>query len=122
MLLWLIWVVACIKIRFRTAFESLANSFSVDVRGFERVNSNLHGHHGHEDAHWFPKLRRVHPELRGEINLLEENHNELVALEPRITRGDLSALKEFVALLLDHLNREELLTVPFLLDGTGSFH
>jgi hypothetical protein len=38
----------------------------------------------------------VHPELRREIDILEENHRELVELETRVMRGDLAALKEFV--------------------------
>ena len=91
-----------------------------DVAAFRRINSSLHGHHGHEDADWFPRLRHAHPKLAPEVDVLESDHAALVALEAHIVeRRDLDALVEFVAALGDHLNREEMLTVPALMDGTG---
>jgi hypothetical protein len=55
-----------------------------------------------------------------EIDILERDHQALVDLEDKIiNENDYSALLEFVSALNDHLNREEMLTVPFLMDGTG---
>jgi Holliday junction resolvase-like predicted endonuclease len=56
----------------------------------------------------------------GEIDILERDHKALVDLENKIIHeNDYSALLEFVSALNDHLNREEMLTIPFLMDGTG---
>jgi iron-sulfur cluster repair protein YtfE (RIC family) len=112
---------------FRQAFSSLIDTTSnpkavrsqVDLGNFQRYNENLHGHHGNEDAAWFPRLKRLHPEFKAEIEILEADHAALVALEKRIHAGDYAALTEFVAALDDHLNREEIISVPFLMDGTG---
>lgn len=93
----------------------------VDVASFESWNRNLHGHHGNEDASWFPSLRKKHPIVAPAIDILEKDHETLVSMEKRIEKGDMSSLTEFVALLNDHLNREEMITVPFLLDGTGGW-
>ena len=70
---------------------------------------------------WFPKLRTAHPECGPLIDTLEADHAALVKRERDILAGKYSALAAFVALLMDHLNREELLTVPFLMDGTGAW-
>ena len=112
---------------FRRGFESLVDPDAnpkaarglVDVPSFQRVNESLHGHHGNEDRAWFPRLRRLHREFDAEIDILEADHARLVALEAAILKGDYKALQEFVAQLSDHLNREELISVPFLMDGTG---
>ena len=112
---------------FRRAFESLVDAAAnpkaaksqVDASTFKRYNESLHGHHGNEDAAWFPRLKRLHPEFAAEIDILERDHAALVALEARIGDGDYTALQEFVAALSDHLNREEMISVPFLMDGTG---
>lgn len=95
---------------------------AVDAAAFRRVNGSLHHHHENEDAMWFPRLRARHPELAGEVDVLEADHAALVRLEPTIAGGGagaLAALEEFVAALEDHLNREEMLTLPALMDGTG---
>jgi len=109
---------------FREAFSSLLarskKSGAVDAKAFASINLQLHHHHEIEDAAWFPKLRRLHPELAREVDVLERDHASLVELEDSITRArDLTALTLFVARLLDHLNREEILSVPHLMDGSG---
>lgn len=107
---------------FRKGFDRVVQKSSeekVDIQGFIRVNDSLHGHHGIEDSYWFPNLRRAHPEIIEELDILESEHKRLVQLEKDICAGQLAALQEFVGLLNDHLNREEMLTVPFLMDGTG---
>ena len=55
------------------------------------------------------------------IDVLEADHATLVKLEAAVLLGQYAALAEFVTLLHDHLNREELLSVPFLMDGTGNW-
>ena len=110
------------KSMFREKFKNVLNLSSVNsvrVNDFKQINENLHHHHSNEDRAWFPQLRRRHPELNLEINELEQDHKFLVSLESRIIQGDYTALKEFVDRLDDHLNREELLSIPFLCDGTG---
>ena len=92
---------------------------AVATAAFRRAADSLHGHHSIEDSSWFPRLRRLHPDLDAEVDALEADHAEHVTLETRVAKGDLAALSEMVAALDDHLNREELLTVQFLLDGSG---
>ena len=91
----------------------------VAVSQFASINAMLSSHHRSEDTAVFPRLRRLHPEVARELAILESDHRGLVALEHKIAGGDFEALVEFVAALDDHLNREELLWVPFLMDGTG---
>lgn len=92
---------------------------AVDVKEFQSMNSMLRQHHGIEDTYWFPSLKQRHPEIAPEVDILERDHHALISLEARIVRGDREALLEFTSRLMDHLNREEMLTVPFLMDGTG---
>jgi hypothetical protein len=40
-----------------------------------------------------------------------------VRLEARVHKGEMEALVQFCAELLDHLNREEIISVPHLTDG-----
>lgn len=102
----------------------LANSAPVKVQvgEFRSVTRHLHQHHGIEDQYLFPQLRESHPELVNEIDILESDHAAFITMESRIEGGDYEALVIFVRDFFDHLNREELLTVPSLLDGTGGFH
>ena len=92
---------------------------AVAVAAFAGVNEGLHGHHSLEDASLFPRLRRAHPELARDVDALEADHAELVRLQSRVVSGDLPALQAFVASLEDHLNREEMLLLPALMDGTS---
>jgi hemerythrin superfamily protein len=90
------------------------------VGSFVSYNDMLHHHHSIEDQWWFPRMCAIHPEIADEVRVLESDHKKLVTLEDRITNhSDRDALKEFITLLEDHLNREEMLTVPFLLDGSS---
>ncbi|KAI8910348.1 hypothetical protein EDD86DRAFT_265955 [Gorgonomyces haynaldii] len=93
----------------------------VNVNAFKTLNQSLHHHHGNEDHMWFPRLKMLHREFVPELEILEEDHRELVRLEKQIEKGDLEALRQFCDHLFDHLIREEMITVPFLLDGTGGF-
>jgi hypothetical protein len=106
---------------FRKGFDKVLKSSSegnVKIAKFNEINRILHNHHGGEDDHWFPKLKREFPEMSTELNILESEHTELVKLEKDIKNGSYVALVEFVAALNDHLNREELLTVPCLMSGS----
>eukprot|EP00600_Ochromonadales_sp_CCMP1393_P004972 CAMPEP_0174972376 /NCGR_PEP_ID=MMETSP0004_2-20121128/10591_1 /TAXON_ID=420556 /ORGANISM="Ochromonas sp., Strain CCMP1393" /LENGTH=125 /DNA_ID=CAMNT_0016222585 /DNA_START=414 /DNA_END=789 /DNA_ORIENTATION=- len=101
----------------------LSSLESVKVKDFEEINSNLHGHHRLEDRYMFPSMREQHPELVEEINILERDHEALVALEGKVYAGDYEAMAEYVSALNDHLNREEIIAVPLILDGTdGHFY
>lgn len=104
---------------FSGVLASSRKSGTVATAAFARVNDGLHHHHSLEDSMWFPRLRRAHPELGEEIDALEQDHAELVRLQSRVAAGELVALEAFVASLEDHLNREELLTLPALMDGSG---
>ncbi|KAJ3274059.1 hypothetical protein HDV01_003552 [Terramyces sp. JEL0728] len=104
---------------FRQMFTSLMQSDKVNVPKFKECNRMLHHHHSLEDSFWFPNLRKLHPEYIAEIDILEKDHKELVSLEKKIVNGDHEALLEFCNGLLDHLNREEMISVPYLIDGTG---
>ena len=110
---------------FRLGFESVLESShaagAVDVRAFSRINQTLHHHHSAEDSLWFPGFRGKHPELTPYIDILESEHAELVRLEARVHKGEMEALEQFCAELFDHLNREEIISVPHLMDGTAGF-
>eukprot|EP00755_Sulcionema_specki_P032297 Sspe_Gene.98448::Locus_71863_Transcript_1_1_Confidence_1.000_Length_607::g.98448::m.98448 len=110
---------------FRGGFERVrqmgAGDQTVAVEHFNRINRSLHGHHGSEDTLWFPLLRRRHPSYAEEVDILESDHQRLVDLESRILAGDYQALSDFCSSLDDHLNREEMITVPFLLEGSGGW-
>lgn len=103
---------------FRNAFDRVLMSSSegnVKVAKFNEVNRGLHNHHGSEDDHWFPQLKREFPKIGPELAVLENDHANLVKLEKDINDGSYTALVEFVAALNDHLNREEMLIVPCLM-------
>jgi hemerythrin superfamily protein len=108
---------------FREAFKQVLQASKpghVYIKGFNQVNRSLQGHHGNEDRSWFPRLKRLHPEMVKEIDVLERDHKYLVNLEHNIVeKNDYDSLVEFVEALNDHLNREEMISVPFLCDGTG---
>lgn len=112
-----------VHMMFREDFDyvvSISTPFSVDAEVFKSVNDDLHQHHSYEDTKWFPRLRRAHPDMKGEFDLLETEHAALGRLESSIVKsGSYDALVEFVAALNDHLNREELITVPYLMNGSG---
>ena len=110
---------------FRQAFDQIVQYSTpklVRVKDFKSVNNNLHHHHGNEDRAWFPSLRKRHVHLKKEIDILEKDHKYLVSLETRIVENsEYDALVEFVDALSDHLDREEMITIPYLMDGTGGF-
>lgn len=78
-------------------------------------------HHTIEDQHWFPQLRRVHPDLAPVIDRLESDHHKVADYLTRIERAanalptaeptaldDLRAeLKRLSDDLLAHLSYEE---------------
>lgn len=95
----------------------------MQVSEFRNTTRHLHQHHdGIEDRYWFPHLKDAHPELANEVDILESDHAAFITMESKIESGDYDALVMFVRDFFDHLNREELLTIPSLMDGTGSFH
>ncbi len=103
---------------FRNAFDKVLRGSSegnVKIAQFDQVNRGLHNHHGGEDDHWFPDLRRNYPQISAELDILEKDHADLVQMERAIKAGSYTALVEFVAALNDHLNREEMLIVPHIL-------
>mmetsp|Transcript_21967 Transcript_21967/g.61741 ORF Transcript_21967/g.61741 Transcript_21967/m.61741 type:complete len:192 (+) Transcript_21967:58-633(+) len=121
---------------FRAGFERARAE--KDVRRFQAYNRGLHNHHSIEDRLLFPTMRSARPDLIDAVDNLEQDHRALVELEGRVRAGSMSkgigevegdadngdamvAMDEFVFLLLDHLNREEILTVPLLMDGTLPF-
>ena len=105
---------------FRTGFKKVLSACKggeVNVKAFEQMNRSLHHHHEAEDQSWFPGLRREHPQICLELDVLEKDHASLVVMENEIKRGNYLSLVEFVDALNDHLNREELLLVPILLSN-----
>ncbi|EQC35114.1 hypothetical protein SDRG_07347 [Saprolegnia diclina VS20] len=111
---------------YRSGFERLMRACEakreVDKTKFRHLNNSLHHHHSIEDHAWFPRLKEGHEEFIPEIRQLEADHRNLVVLEKRVMTGDFAALAEFYHGLIDHLNREEMITVPWLLDGTGALY
>lgn len=112
-----------VHMMFREDFDyvvSISTPFMVDLEVFKSINDDLHQHHAYEDTKWFPRLRRAHPHMKGEFDLLEAEHAALECLEASIMKyGNYEALVEFVAAVNDHLNREEMMTVPYLMNGSG---
>ena len=107
--------------------------------------TDLHGHHQVEDFHYFPVFRRLAPQLASGIDVLEHDHSELdedagVArgalreLRAALAKGDSNTLGATAALAAQqfvtassrlclrigrHLNDEEDLVVPLLLEQEG---
>lgn len=108
---------------FRAAFQQVLsqaekNNKTVNVPLFRRAVDNLTGHHRMEDMHVFPMFASHYPEMSSHFSFLEEDHTYLHPLEERVFKnGDFDALKEFVEFLIDHLNREEMVLVPMMLEG-----
>ncbi len=88
----------------------------------------VHGHHSLEDAAVFPAVRAAAPDIAGEVDRLEADHQviagHLHAVEdaaagladgmPGDRRRLVEALRRLQADLLDHLAREESLLRPVL--------
>ena len=106
---------------FRNYCNSLVQSYMVSKKvpmsGFETLLRSLEGHHRYEDASFFPNHARRFPETRPAYAFLAKDHKHLHPLEMEVRQGSGEALLEFTSFLVDHLNREELLTVPYMLDG-----
>ena len=106
-----------------------------------RLVGDLHGHHGIEDAHYFPRLARMEPRLEAGFALLDGDHHALdghlerfvdaangligQASAPARLRGEAAGFAErlsgFEGFLDRHLVDEEELVVPVLLrHGTGA--
>lgn len=107
---------------YRTSFAEVllkSSPGNVNQELFDKANAELHIHHEYEDSIWFPKFKELHPEIAEEVELMERDHAYIVKLEASIKAGNYEALTDFVESMNDHLMREELLTVPYLLEGTG---
>lgn len=113
---------------------------SARMTGF--LIDQLHGHHGIEDAHYFPQLQAMEPRLRRGFEILDADHHALDAhlqalatgtnamlraiaaaqgIDPRDAAGALERqLTEFETFLDRHLTDEEDLVVPVILHhGAG---
>jgi len=96
-------------------------------RMFHNAWSNLEHHHQAEDRLMFPRLREFAPTQLEAFDVLEDDHKRLYPLKDAVLSSlDNSmlsdedrrrSLSEFIALLMDHLNREELLVVPMFMNG-----
>jgi hypothetical protein len=94
----------------------------VNLAMFRRVAAILNNHHRGEDHMFFPVIMRTIPETRAGFAWLSRDHEHLHPLEHKIeTERDAAAFREFHSFLTDHLNREEMLIVPLLLDGRVDF-
>jgi hemerythrin-like domain-containing protein len=93
---------------------------------------DLHGHHQIEDHHYFPQLLAAAPDLARGFEMLDADHHALDSLLADFTdaanavltgQGEpgpfLDALDRFSPLLIRHLDDEENLIVPVLLDAGG---
>ena len=80
----------------------------------------VHGHHGHEDADWFPVLRRHEPALEPVLDRLSrehraiadqlaiiETHAEALVEDPDARARLALSLEELSGALLAHLDYEE---------------
>jgi iron-sulfur cluster repair protein YtfE (RIC family) len=96
---------------------------------------NLLNHHTGEDRHFFPIVVQFEPSLKNDMKRLEDDHQKLHPLEDivldrvRLPAGAapitdvdrVAALEEFLSFLEDHLNREEMLLVPFMVKHKNAF-
>ena len=110
---------------FRDSFDDVIRQSptqTVNVKMFTNVNNSVHDHHNFEVASVFPILRQKHRNISKALDILEKDNTALVALERKIiAENDRAALIEFVAAFKDHLNREEMLIVPLLMDQSNIF-
>ena len=113
----------------RTQIDNLANTSIIWTLRVScmRSCSLIHGHHHHEDAAWFPSLRRANPALGSVIDTLESDHRTvsrlLDAVEHAAGRLDsasdaraalATALDDLGEHLLRHLDYEEASLAPTL--------
>lgn len=92
---------------------------------------HLHGHHGIEDHHYFPKLRRHEPKLSKGFDVLDSDHHQIEqqlqhieALltqlrnqevnDPKLGEQMYQAMKTSGEWLYRHLTDEEDLVIPIL--------
>ncbi|PCI02980.1 MAG: cation-binding protein [Hyphomicrobiales bacterium] len=105
------------------------------VPGFNALLGGLTEHHTMEDHHYFPKFRVVEPKLSRGFEILDEDHHALHAAIENVAQtannfmqsegrdnllrtGDkfVDANSKLLAFLMRHLEDEEDLIVPLLLD------
>lgn len=90
---------------------------TINVGLFTHLNSSLLHHHYFENSSIFPDLRRSDKRVAKELDILEKDYAGLAALKRKVVTGhDRSALLEFIACLNDHLNRNEMLIIPLLME------
>ena len=90
--------------------------------------NDLHGHHHIEDSHYFPQLITLDARLERAFDLLESDHQEMDGLLNTMANGAnavlqggeagvfLDQLNSFTTLLNRHLEDEEDIVVPVVLD------
>eukprot|EP01118_Nematostelium_gracile_P015572 TRINITY_DN6267_c0_g1_i1.p1 TRINITY_DN6267_c0_g1~~TRINITY_DN6267_c0_g1_i1.p1 ORF type:complete len:115 (-),score=30.95 TRINITY_DN6267_c0_g1_i1:17-361(-) len=99
--------------------ENLKSKLSKAERTFNELNSTLHMHHAIEEARMFPMLARK----GAQVDRLNEQHDEMRRRETNAIKAfkqsNLNEVREsvysFGELLLDHLNQEEEISIPYLL-------
>lgn len=126
--------------------EADAQVFVRSISGsMQSLLGGLEGHHGVEDAHYFPAFRNAEPRLGAGIDVLDADHTfihgaieNLVGSTNRVlaefggavptagaARGHLrddfrAELSRFFAALTRHLDDEEDLVIPYLLHRNGA--
>jgi len=116
---------------FRSAAKRIREQLSGDEalthirRGFQPLASTLHHHHRIEEAVLFPMVARTTGQAPTE--LVDEHlvlMHAITRVEQSLLEEDRSlvqqAVAEFDARLRDHLEREETLMIPFLLETNQS--
>lgn len=93
--------------------------------------SCLHGHHGLEDAYFFPRIEQDYPELADQIHALEEDHHKLdahlamvedcmqTAHSKKVQERYEQTIEDYAEFILDHLKREESLMATIMFDIEG---
>jgi iron-sulfur cluster repair protein YtfE (RIC family) len=86
-----------------------------------RVAAELHQHHRLEDSVFFPQLKSANPGLVSQFCELEKDHDMLHALEEVAVstasplEDRIAAVVELGSFLENHLQREEMIVVPLLI-------
>ncbi len=108
------------------------SDYRYQLLGYARSHyGHLHGHHGIEDHHYFPKLRRREPKLDKGFDVLDSDHHQIEqqlqhieALlaqlnnqevnDPKLAEQLYLAIKTSGEWLYRHLTDEEDLVIPIL--------
>jgi hypothetical protein len=85
---------------------------------YRLLSAFLHHHHKVEDRKVFPAFLKKQPDMQRALAWLDSDHAHLQPFDHSVRKdGSAQAFREYYDFVDVHLNREELLIVPLVLNG-----